>query len=242
MAEGGTSIFLGDKLIETVFLGDGTTLVSPFSLPNVGIVTDGLVIYMDTTEAASYPGSGTSIYNLVAGQNYTGSLINGVSYSGGYLNLTAASSQYININAPEYSQQVSTVMGATRYTDTSGNGRMISGTSNNWLLGHWGNTVDNYFAEGQVYGIPGTTNDTNWRIYTGTKTAGGQYGFYINASLVISNTLGAQGPNGLRIGGANNDTEYSDGQFCFIMLYNRALSQSEITQNYNALKSKVGLT
>jgi hypothetical protein len=133
-------------------------------------------------------------------------------------------------------------MGATRYTDTSGNGRMIAGAANNWLLGHWGNTVDNYYAENLVYGIPGTTNDTNWRIYTGTRTAGGQYGFYINGSLVVSNTNGAQGPNGLRVGGANNNTEYSDGQFCFIMLYNRALSQAEITQNYDALKSEVGLS
>jgi hypothetical protein len=210
--------------------------------PAGGIVTDGLIIYMDTTIAASYPGSGTSIYNLVAGQAYTGSLVNGVTYTGGYLQVAAASSQYININAPNYTSQVSTVMGATRYTDTTGNGRMIAAASNNWLLGHWSNTIDNYYAEGQIYGIPGTTNDTNWRIYTGTKTAGGQYGFYINASLVVSNASGNQGPNGLRIGGANNNTEYSDGQFCFIMLYNRALTQDEITQNYNALKSKVGLS
>lgn len=230
----------------TFFLNDTQVVLNPYSeivAPAASVVTDGLIIYMDATNTASYPGSGTSIFNLVAGQNYTGSLVNGVTFSGGYLNVAAASTQYIDINAPNYASTNCTVMGATRYTDTSGNGRMISGKTNNWLLGHWSNTVDNYFAEGTVYGIPGSINDTNWRIYTGTNNVSGDvYGFFINGSSIASNGSGAQGPNGIRIGVASNNTEYSDGQFAFILLYNRVLTQSEITQNYDALKSKVGLS
>lgn len=229
------------------FLNDTQVVLNPYSeLTAPPIVTDGLIIYMDATNTASYPGSGSSIFNLVAGQTYTGSLVNGPTYSGGYIQLNSDPlvKSYININAPNYTNTSCTVMGATRYTDTSGNGRMIAGTNNNWLLGSWSNTMDNYFCEGTVYGIPGSISaDTNWRIYTGTcNLPGDSYGFYINGTSIATNANGSQGPNGLRIGGASNDTEYSDGQFAFIMLYNRVLTQSEITQNYDALKSKVGLT
>lgn len=205
-------------------------------------VTDGLIIYMDSTETASYPGSGTEIFNLVPGQAYTGSLVNGVTFSGGYLITSVSGTKYIDINAPNYTSQNYTVMGATRYNSASGNGRMIAGKNNNWLLGHWQNSTINYYAEGTIYGIAGGPNDQNWRIYTGTgNIAGDSYELLVNASSIASNNAGAQGPNGLRIGIQSNGTETSDGQFAFIMLYNRVLTGTEITQNYNALKSKVGL-
>lgn len=247
MGQEGLQSYLGNTT-NTLFLGNEQVVLNPFSdapvtPPAPSYVTNGLIIYMDSSEAASYPGSGTSIYNLVAGQAYTGSLVNGVTYSGGYLVTAKASSQYIQINAPNYTSTNYTVMGATKYNSGSGNGRMISANGNNWLLGHWGNSTWNYYAEGTVYGIAGGPNDTNWRIYAGTgNISGDSYEFFINGSSITSNGNGAQGPNGLIVGRANNATEYSDGQFCFIMLYNRVLTSAEILQNYDALKSKVGLT
>lgn len=247
MGQEGLQSYLGSTT-NTLFLGDRQVVLNPFSdaapvPPTPSYVTSGLIIYMDSTEVASYPGTGTNLFNLVAGQDYTGSLVNGVTYSGGYLNTAKASSQFIQINAPNYTSQNNTVMGATRYTSGAGNGRMIAGNVNNWLLGHWNNTTINYYAEGTIIGIGGGPNDTNWRIYAGTGNIGTDvWGMYTNGSLTAENTNGAQGPNGLRVGSQSGGGEFSDGQFAFIMLYNRVLTAGEITQNYNALKSKVGLT
>ena len=247
MAEVGTKLFLGDKLIETVFLGDGTTLVSPFVLPQTGIVTNGLILYFDTTNTACYPGSGTNVFNLVAGQDITGSLVNGVTYKDNYLQFNGTN-QYMNVPATllDYRNATSTVMGASRYADTSGNSRVISTgdvAASNWLLGHFLDTTLNYYVNGTVAGTPGGPNDTNWRIYTGTADPiGDKYSFYVNGvSNVIDSTAGSNGPYGFQVGRNSNDSEYSSGSLAVLMLYNRVLSGTEIAQNYDVLKSIVGL-
>jgi hypothetical protein len=252
MPEVSTQYYLGDSLIRYVTLGDSLVATNPFTqdtiVPVPSIVTDGLVAYFDATNAASYPGSGTSWFNLVAGKPITASLVNGVTYSGGFLQ-TNGTNQYISIPVGSgdtlTAYNVYTAMGATRYADTSGNGRMMSGqSSRNWLLGHYNDTTLNYFAEGTITGIPGGPNDTNWRIYTGTgNTTTDRWDFYVNGvNSVTSSTGGSAGINGMEIGRQYNGTEYSSGSVAFIMIYNRVLSPAEVTQNYDVLKSKVGLT
>jgi hypothetical protein len=214
--------------------------------PAADVVTNGLIIYMDATNAASYPGSGASIFNLVAGQVYTGSLVNSPTYKDNYIQLNGTN-QYISIPHPGYVSGTSTIMGATRYADTSGNGRMFSGgvSGNNWLLGHFSNTTLNYFSNGTVAGIPGGPNDTNWRIYTGTAATGtDRYDFYVNGVNSVTSSAGGGGGlnTPLNVGRqGENNTEYSSGSFAVVLIYNRVLSPAEVTQNYDALKSKVGL-
>jgi hypothetical protein len=250
------TLYLGDKLIQKSFLGDELVLYNPVTEVELNIVTDGLVLYMDSTNTASYPGTGASIFNLVAGKPITGSLVNTPTFKDNYLQFNGTN-QYLQIpinSGTEYSLLFttgsSTVMGAARYADTAGNGRIIS-TANvqtsNWLLGHFNNTTLNYYAEGTIAGTPGGPNDTNWRIYTGTANVPGSvYNFYVNGALDTGpSSGGARGPAGFEIGVANNNgvrTEYSSGSFAFVMLYNRVLTAAEVTQNYDALKSKVGLT
>jgi len=187
------------------------------------------------------------MFNLVAGQVYTASLVNSPTYKDGYIQLNGTN-QYVSIPHPGYITGTSTVMGATRYADTAGNGRMFSGgvAGNNWLLGHYSNTTLNYYPAGTVAGVPGGPNDTNWRIYTGTAaTATSRYDFFVDGvNSVTSSTNGVQGPNTpLNVGRqGENNTEYSSGSFAFILMYNRVLSPAEVTQNYNAMKATVGLT
>ena len=215
--------------------------------PAGGIVTDGLILYMDSTNAASYPGSGTSWFNLVAGQAITASLVNGVTYKNNFLQMNGTN-QYIDIPfaSLNYTTGTSTVMGATRYADTTSNGRIMSSintSTSNWLLGHYADTTVNYYPGG-VIKLSNGPNDTNWRIYTGTaNTSTDRWSFYVNGVAdTVDSTAGATGPYGFSMGRNSNGTEYSSGSIAIIMLYNKVLSQAEITQNYDALKSKVGLT
>ena len=232
----------------TYFLGGSQVAINPYSEPappappGPSYVTDGLLIYMDSTEAASYPGSGANWYNLVAGQVYTGSLTAGASYVAPYLQTAAAANSYIDITTNSWYSLPYTIMCATRYTTTATNGRMLS-SNNNWLLGHWGNSDSNYYAEGLIYGIPGGANSTNWNIYAGTgDQASDRYSYFLNGAIVVSGSAGGSGgPVGLNFGSYNRNTEFGAGQVCFLMVYNRILSSAEVLQNYNALKSKVGL-
>jgi hypothetical protein len=133
-------------------------------------------------------------------------------------------------------------MGAARYTGTSPHGRMINSVNNNWLLGHWNSSTENYYAEGTVYGISAGPDDTNWRIYTGTgDISGDSWGFYVNNSLIVQNNAGVQGPNGINIGRQGFGGEWSTGQFSFVLVYNRVLTTAEMTQNYNYFKGRFGL-
>jgi hypothetical protein len=247
MPEVTTQYYLGDSLIRYVTLGDSLVATNPFTQdPAVpSIVTDGLVAYFDATNAASYPGSGTSWFNLVAGKPITASLVNGVTYSGGFLQ-TNGTNQYISIPVGSGDTSLSlfpsTVMGATRYADTTSNGRMMSGQNpRNWLLGHYNDTTLNYYAEAVIAGVPGGPNDTNWRVYTGTAGTS-NYNFYVNGTLNTGPTTGASGVYGMEIGRQYNGTEYSSGSVAFVLIYNKVLSAAEVTQNYGVLKSKVGLT
>ena len=223
--------------------------------PSTGIVTSGLVLYMDVTDPACYPGTGTSVFNLVAGYPITGSLVNSPTYKDNYLQFNGTNQYFqIPVNSGTnytllFTTGSSTVMGAARYADTSGNGRIISVSNiqtSIWLLGHYNNTTENFYAEGTI-ALNAGPNDTNWRIYAGTHNVPGDvYNLYVNGTLNTGPSAGgARGPAGFEIGVSNNNgtrTEWSSGSLAFIMLYNRVLSASEITQNYDALKSKVGLT
>ena len=121
---------------------------------------------------------------------------------------------------------------------------MINGSTNNWLLGHWNNSVANYFAEGWVSAVGAGGTDTNWRVYVGNgNVSGDSYSFYVNDILSAGpNSAGAQGPNGISIGRyGGGSSEHSIGEFAFVLVYNRVLTLQEMTQNFNAKKSRFGI-
>jgi hypothetical protein len=109
---------------------------------------------------------------------------------------------------------------------TTGNIRMEF-ASNSEVLNQWVNITGTFIANSAT-GLRGYKNgieDPNSPI---------------NASTV--NPLSYNGP--LYIGTRNPDSNqrYFDGRIGIVQVYNRALSASEILQNYNAQKSRFGLT
>ena len=196
-------------------------------------------MYWDAANVRSYPGTGTTIYDLC--KNYNGTLVNGPTFStanGGVIVFDGLD-DYLYNSAINYSSGTSTVIGAARYSGAT-RGRMINAFTNNWLMGHWSNSVANYYAEGWVSSAGAGGSDTNWRIYAATgNSAADSWSLYINGVINVSNNAGSQGPNGIAIGRQGfNTSEYSTGEFSFLMVYNRVLSASEILQNHNALKGR----
>jgi len=209
------------------------------------IPTSGLVLHWDAASTNSYPGSGTTIYDL-SGNGNNGTLNNGVGFSTANRGVLTfdGTNDYVACSTPNLSSTSYTVVGAARYSGGT-RGRMINANSNNWLLGHWGNSVANHYAEGWITGVGAGGSDTNWRIYTGTGDVGADsYNFYINGTLNTGpSNAGSAGPNGIIIGayGPGGPSEWSTGEFSFVCVYNRILTSTEITQIYNVQKTRFGL-
>ena len=211
-----------------------------------GPVTNGLLLYWDAGNLDSYPGTGTTIYDL-SGNGNNGTLYNGVGYNqtnGGVLTFDGVDD--IVYLSSAYSLDLrstnNTVMGAARYSGGV-RGRMINSTVNNWLMGHWNNSTENYYAEGWVSAVQAGVSDTNWRIYSALGDVSGDiYSLYVNNSLSAGpSNGGTAGPWGISVGAQGFGSEFSTGQFSFVLVYNRVLTVAEMTQNYNFFKGRLGL-
>jgi hypothetical protein len=207
------------------------------------IVTTNLICYVDAANSNSYGGSGSTWYDLIGnGNNF--SFVSSPSWSlttGGVMVTTGTGGQFqcdtIDLRSSNF-----TVIAGSKYSSGSGRGRIVSGHNNNWLLGHWGNAVANYYSAGWITSSGAGGTDTNWRIYAGTGVIGGTYKFYINGVLNSSGTGGTAGPYGFAIGAYGpSNTEFSDGNVSFLLVYNRELTAAEITQNYQVFRNRLGV-
>jgi hypothetical protein len=83
-----------------------------------------------------------------------------------------------------------------------------------------------------------------WVYITLTTTANDSYKTYVNGEYIASIDLTSKtilAFTGLLLGrGFYGGTENSAGRISFVRVYNRALTQPEITQNFNAVKGRFG--
>jgi hypothetical protein len=206
------------------------------------IVTNGLVLNLDAGQQNSYPGTGTKWTDL-SGNGNNGTLVNGPTYSsanGGVIALDGVNDYIdvpINLTNTNY-----TIMGAARYVVVGG--RTFSAKNNNWLMGHWSSSTVKHYAEGWVTDDNGSEqSDTNWRIYAATGNySGDSWAFYVNGQLETGpNSNGVNGPNGFAIGSYQGSSEFSNSHISNLLVYNRVLTATEISQNYSALKGRYGI-
>jgi hypothetical protein len=223
-------------------------IITTTDITSVGVFkskvnSDGLICYLDAGNKNSYSGSGTTWYDL-SGNGYNGTFTGGVTFdssiNGGVI-ITDGSTGYITVTTPSLVSNNYTIMGAAKYVSLSG--RIFSAISNNWLLGWWGGTTENYFASGWVSSAGAGTSDTNWKIVSGTGNINDNlYSFYINGVQTISNSNGTAGPNGFSLGRyAPGVTEYSNSYISYLLVYNRVLSPYEIAENFQATRGRFGI-
>ena len=224
-------------------------------------VTSGLVLQLDAGNVSSYPGSGTTWSDV--GGAYSGALTNGAAYSsddGGVIRLDGTN-DYVNIGdhsslrAP-IGSAITIQMWAKISSATANDGlfskqfgaasydgfSLVTGNNNKLQLNMNGAVVNGIYASGSnnVW----TTN--TWYLFTAIVHFGGNSKVYVNTSKVIdvNNAESSMpSPNApLRIGQGIQDSAghpaMDVGQFYF---YNKALTEQEITDNYNATKSRYGL-
>ena len=206
------------------------------------ISTSGLVMCVDGGSYRSYPGSGSTWFDITSnGHNITlGSSVTYSSDFGGVLRFPENANGFGRNTSMNMASSNYTVISYVRKMSNGNDGRTITAYNNNWLLAHHDNTYGDYYAEGWVNDITSPTSDTTWRMYTGTgNISGDSYQLYINDSLIASNSNGAAGPNGWNLN--NQYDQYSDCQIANLIVYNRVLSAAEISEIFNATKRRFNI-
>ena len=239
----------------------GDTAVSMIPVVQAAtVVTSGLVYHLDAGNTSSYSGSGTTWSDLTGSGNSM-TLINGPTYSssyGGYISFNPSSSQYANTSTSLTSTPIWTAEVWHYYTGTGVGSAACILTENypgttyaiQFLLGYGGGTsiAANFYNSG-FYSTPSYTPPaTNaWYHIVGNYT-GSALNLYVNGTLSQTfATTATAAPNGagfklMARWDAPGYGDYWGGGIAILRIYNRALSGTEILQNYNAQKSRFGLT
>ena len=207
------------------------------------IVQDGLVAVFDAGSTRSYPGTGTVWYNLIGTVNGTLSASSIGTTTAGTMTFDGVDDS-IDIPLASLASTDFTVIGVTQRTNAA-TGRLISGKSNNWLLGQWGAYMRQYFAQGLVTGYGAgngaTTDDLQTHIWCGTgDISADTYKLRDdNVEYTTNTAAGSEGPNGFVLGKyAPGNSEYAIGTITVLLVYNRVLTDAEIDQNFNAQKNR----
>ena len=217
---------------------------------NPKIVTNGLVMALDAANTKSYPGSGTTWFDISGNSN--NATLNSVTHksdNGGVFETAGALTSYIDNNTINLSSTNFTVFCASRYSNVASAGRVVNALSNNFLVGHHGGGCEKYYAGGPSDWVKWEAARTEaqgraaWRVYHACgDISGDAYDFYVNERTVITgNANGSQGPNGLLIGKSPYSSEASEAHTSFVYYYNRVLSKAETLQNFEAMRGRFGL-
>ena len=220
------------------------------------IVMNGLVLCLDAANTKSYPGSGTTWTDL-SGNGNNGTLENGVGYNSGNLGSLVfdGSNDYGSIpHSSTLSFATALTLSVWFYSNTTP-------TASLYLKGR--TDTDNYNPDlganggyawtgpnGRSIYLPsaGYTVSNTWYNLTVSHTSGSNPVIYRNAVASTSHTYSegngtyALGTNSNPVG-INADIPRGtistfNGRITLLQAYNRALTATEVAQNYNALKSR----
>ena len=229
--------------------------MSVFSYPN--IVNDSLVLTLDAGNQNSYAGSGTNWYDL-SGNGNNGTLTNGPTFNSSnigsivfdgvddyvnipdnsslnptknltlscWVNITSFNNVYIGIvdkyngnNSTGYALYIPNVSGIQKF-------RFLNNTTAYSEV-----TATSTISTGVWYNVGTTYDGSNLNIYVN--------GLFENSASCTGNN--STNSDSLKLGGDGVSTLYLNFKLSTTLLYNRALTASELLRNYNATKSRFGL-
>ena len=232
------------------------------------IVTDGLVLALDATNTKSYPGSGNTWYDVSGNGNHAtknGNAANPTWNSAGYFSFaasdgtTGANNVFTVANSSTLQNLTDTTVQFICAMDT----KTPVGSDYDWMCivskGEEGTqrpgTSVNQGSGLRYYHIetPAGTNSSadlftsadytgnKWNMFqTRVSNAGGTQGWLNGVQVSTSGNTTTGNTSTLYIG-SNGYFELFKGKMASIYIYNRALTDRELLQNFDATKSRFGL-
>jgi|LakMenEpi03Aug12_release.lakeMendotaPanAssembly.Ray.scaffolds.fasta_scaffold49985_3 hypothetical protein len=233
------------------------TLLQPLSAFG-GQVTNGLLVDLNIANPSSYSGSGTTVNDSV-GTNNTATLVNGPTYqsSGGAGIVTDGVDDYLEISntselQPALGTSYTLQMWARVNTFTAGKGLLskqfgVGGDYDGYSLMLSGTNGLSLFMNGQsINGSYSSANNVfslnTWTLFTAIVRFGGgatnQSKIYVNGTEVLTASNSESGiprpAAPIRLAsGLHEGTPYSALKIGAFAFYNRALTPSEISDNYD---------
>jgi hypothetical protein len=234
---------------------------APASAP---IITTGLAMNLDAGNLASYPGIGTTWTDLT-GNSRNGTLINGVGYSAlnnGTLTFDGTNDYVTVANTVAVLSAVNkfTIESWFKLTNASLNNTIFSfGTgasyNNDILVAVYGTTIlaqVNNGVDGSASPTAAFTS-TAWTniqvVFDGTQTGNAnRLKMYINGVLqtltfayTVPATTAVNSSCGIGAYSTGSFNNFLTGNIAVTRLYTTAFSQTDVTTNFNAIKSRYGL-
>ena len=219
------------------------------------IVTDGLVLCLDAADRKSYPGSGTT-WTDRSGNGNSGTLTNDPTFdsgNGGSIDFDGSNDRVVISNSDSLNPTDELTIEAWANFDADSQDFIFEkGVVNTqWSLFSHGYdimfrtfheqdsgytntsvTKSTYITNGQWHHIVGSWDGANKRIYIDSnlvKTAAK------SGALKTSTATAA-------VGSFGHSTSYPfGGKIAKVSIYSRGLTAEEVSQNYNAIKSRFGI-
>jgi hypothetical protein len=223
-----------------------------------GIVTDGLVLNLDGGFTPSYPRSGTTWSDLSLSSN-NGTLTNGPTYNtdgGGSIvfdgvndyvdcgntSITNITSPNLTLAAIFTSTNINTTQTIMSKAEAGGYGLELNVTEPSLQVSiHIGGSyrIVNYASSNlqsnSIYYVVGTYDNNQIKLYVN--------GIQVNALTMSGSITSTSVPMclGTNPASGGGGIRYLNGKIYTTQIYNRALSATEVLQNYNAQKGRFGL-
>lgn len=216
------------------------------------IVNSGLVLHLDAANPRSYPGTGTTWYDL-SNKSANMMLTNGPSFTSGTIPYITFDG--VNDYGSTTVEVPDSALGDRCAFECFVNGNMTDGK----MLMSWGSGKHDIFItggrigfnsyQGDSYGISTTGLANRWLhfVFNFYRNDYTKASMYVNGKLQslstpnqnTNNVIFASGA--MRIGAGGDNNYYGFWKYSQIRVYNRALTEAEIQQNFEATRTRYGV-
>lgn len=233
----------------------------PFWTAKRGIVQNGLVLNLDAAVSQSYPGTGT-VWRDLSGRNNHGTLTNGPVYNrnnGGAIDFDGTN-DYITGSFSAITSFPFTLAIWTKFQYKAMGGSpslqidLSIGANSSQYFGignaQFSNTSEpilfarnTSFTTTETAGLFSSIYSEKWNYVCGVFISDTQKDLYINKNYFISQTTNVPfvTPTSFTLGAGPAPSLYTRCQHAMAQVYNRALSASEIAQNFNVTRNRFGV-
>ena len=213
------------------------------------VITSGLKLHLDASNASSYSGTGTT-WTDISSTGMSATLTNGPTYSsnnGGYFTFDGTN-DYVSLPTA-YPGSNDITIEAWVYPTAFGGFKVIS-NMNSWSTGDVHFQFDGNALQFALCGQPDkystyAFNTNTWyHIAAVYDKSAATIKFYVNGTLINTESYGSPpsiSANTFKIGSWNGNDRFFLGNISMIRMYSSSLSDSQILNNYNNGKQNFGL-
>ena len=210
--------------------------ITDLSFAGADFVTDGLILHLDAGNSNSYPGSGSTWFDLSGNNNHA--TINGPTFSNSQIKhfvLDGSNDDIASMNLSSYTNLTIEVWyydnrtpGQYDLLTYNGNSGSYTFTNNNFRTDGNGMGAANFNGASQI--------SNQWVRFVYVKNSK----VFINDTPTNKSSGSDNAYGQLKIGDARSDVgQHWDGKIALVRVYNRGLTDQEISKNYDGFNAVI---